>query len=90
MIVTPFLPTYEVTFTMYHVIPGFPVKKNDSNHRFGKGESDAAMTFFNKVVNSTIENRIAPTEILLRKGKRVIKYRQFGPISDIKKFKIAA
>jgi hypothetical protein len=89
-IIVPFLPTYEVTFTMYHVIPGMPVKKNDMTHNFSKGASAEAEAFFNKVVAKTMENKVAPTEVKLKRGRKVIKYKQFGPINDIRKYKIVA
>jgi len=87
-LIKPFLPTYEVTFTMYHVIPGFPVKKNDSKHNFEKGESEKAIEFYNKVVNTTMVNKLAPTEVKLRRGKKVIQSKQFGPIRQIKQYRI--
>jgi hypothetical protein len=89
-IIHPFLPSYEVTFTMYHVIPGAPVKRNDMTHNFAKGASTEAETFFNKVVSKTMENKMAPTEVKLKRGKKVIKYKQFGPINEIRKYKIVA
>ena len=89
-IITPFLSTYEVTFTMYHVIPGMPVRKQDSIHNFEKGAGQQAVDFYAKVVNKTLENKLAPSEIKLKKGKRVIQSKQFGPINEIKQFKIVA
>lgn len=89
-LIHPFLPTYEVTFTLYQVIPGAPIKKNDSRHNFEKGESKKAIEFYNKVVNTTMENRLAPTEVKLKRGRKVIQTKQFGPINDIKQYKVVA
>ena len=89
-VIKMFKPVYSVTFTMYHVIPGMPVQENVSLHSFERGASNEAEAFYNKVVSMTVENKIAPTEVKLKKGKKVIKSKQFGPIEDIKKFRIAA
>lgn len=89
-VVNSFKPIYRVTFTMYHVIPGVPVQENVTEHAFARGSSKEAIAFYNKVVHMTMQNKIAPTEVKLIKGKKVLQTKQFGPIEDIKKFKIAA
>lgn len=89
--VTSFKPSYSVIFTMYHVIPGFPVKRNSTKHDFGKGAYEEAKKFFDKVVHKTTEVRLAPVEVHLVKGKKkVVQKTQFGPIKELKKMKMSA
>jgi hypothetical protein len=90
MMVT-FKPSYSVVFTMYHVIPGIPVKRKSQLHKFGKGSIKEATEFYNKVVHKTMETRLAPAEIHLVRGrKKVVDRRQFGPVNELKQFKISA
>ena len=70
--VATFKPRYTVIFTMYHVIPGLPVKRNATRHEFGKGAYNEAKSFYEKVVSKTLEVKLAPTEIILLKGKKKI------------------
>jgi hypothetical protein len=84
-------PKYEVVFTSYQIIPGLPVNKNESKHAFGRGESREAKEFYGKVVTSDFTKNLAPAEVHLRRiylrGKTIEKA-QFGPVEDLKKFKI--
>lgn len=89
-VINSFKPVYRVTFTMYHVIPGMPVQENVTVHAFARGASKEAKDFYYKVVEMTMKNKIAPTVVMLKKGKKTVQTKQFGPIEDIKKFRIAA
>lgn len=86
--VVPFLPSYKVVFSMYQVIPGFPVNRSDSVHSFKKGNSQKAIKFYNDVVRSTESKKIVPSEVVLLKRKKVVATAQFGPINEIKKFNV--
>jgi len=90
-VVKSFQPKYEVICTTYHVIPGLPVNRNESKHAFGRGESKEAKEFYGKVISSDFTRNLAPAEVHLRKiylGKKTIEKTQFGPVDDLKKFKI--
>ena len=87
-VIKPFLPTYEVVCTNYHVIPGHPINGNHSKHKFEKGASEAARKFYVQVVNSELTKTMAPMEVQLKKGGRTIEKSEFGPVNDLKKFKI--
>ena len=86
--VIPFLPSYKVVFSMYQVIPGIPVNKQDSIHNFAKGTGKNAKAFYYDVVKSTREKKIIPSEVNLIRRRKVIASAKFGPIDDIKKFNI--
>jgi hypothetical protein len=86
-----FKPTYNVDVTMYHFIPGMPVKSERIRHSFRKGELVAAQEFFEKASEKTRSHNIAPVEINLVKGKRrVISSRQFGPVKALKQLRMSA
>lgn len=90
-IVTSMKPSYSVIFTMYHVIPGMPVKRNATKHEFGKGSYKEAKNFFDKVVHKTNEVRIAPVEVYLVKGrKKIVQKTYFGPVNELKKMRMSA
>lgn len=86
--VKPFLPTHRVVFSLYTVIPGLPVKRNETVHAFEKGTTKKAIKFYNDVIRSTTEKKIVPAEVRLYKRKKVVASRNFGPVNEIKKFKI--
>lgn len=89
--VTQFKPKYSVKVITYHVIPGLPVTKNAETHSFGKGEREAATRFYEQAVGKTKEIKLAPAEIHLVKGRRKVLAKQhFGPVEDLKVFKISA
>lgn len=88
--IKPFLPRYEVVCTTYQIIPGLPVSKNESRHPFEKGESKEAREFYGKVISSAFTRNMAPVEVYLKRGRFTIQKRQFGPVKDIKQFKIVA
>lgn len=84
-------PKYEVVCTTYQIIPGLPVNRNESKHKFGRGESTEAREFYGKVVSSDFTRNLAPAEIQLRRiylRGQTIERAQFGPVQDLKKFKI--
>ncbi|GAA4435058.1 hypothetical protein GCM10023188_26720 [Pontibacter saemangeumensis] len=84
-------PKYEVVFTTYQIIPGRPVSKNESKHSFGRGESREAKEFYGKVVSSDYTRNLAPAEVHLRRvylRNKTIERTQFGPVEDLRKFKI--
>ncbi|WP_026464164.1 hypothetical protein [Adhaeribacter aquaticus] len=89
-VIKPFLPTYEVVCTNYHVIPGHLVNKNQSSHTFGKGAFQEADAFYGKVINSDYTKFMAPVEVHLRRRGKIIKNTQYGPVEEVKKFKMAA
>jgi hypothetical protein len=89
-IIRPFLPTYEVTCTNYQLIPGFPVNKNQSNHRFEKGASAEAIAFYHRVVSADITKNMAPVEVHLKKRGRVIEKTHYGPVEELKKYKMVS
>ena len=65
-----------------------PVRKNDSIHAFEKGSSKKALKFYDDVINSAVERRIVPAEVRLIKRKKLIAKRNFGPVDELKKFRI--
>ena len=89
--VRSFKPSYSVVFTMYHVIPGAPVQRKAQRHDFEKGEFDKARTMYDKLVNKTSELKMAPAEVFLVKGKKkVVQRQQFGPVKELRQFKMSA
>lgn len=89
-VIKPFLPRYEVVCTTYQVIPGLPVSKNESRHPFEKGASKEAREFFGKVISSEFTRNMAPVEVHLKRGRFTVEKRQFGPVQELKQFKIVA
>jgi len=86
-----FRPSYKVDVTMYHFIPGMPVKANKTRHSFKKGEFEEAKLFFEQASAKTKDHNIAPVEINLVKGRRrVLTSRQFGPVNNLKQMKMSA
>lgn len=83
-IVVPFLPSYEVGFVMYGVVPGQPVTKNEKVYNFEKGATKEAEDFFHKMVESTNTYKIMPSEIYLKKRNRVVKTQLFGPVEEVR------
>ena len=84
-------PSYSVVFMMYHVIPGAPVQRKAQRHDFEKGEYEKARNMYDKLVNKTTELKMAPAEVFLVKGKKkVVDRRQFGPVKDLRQFKMSA
>ena len=89
--ITAFKPTYKVDITMYHFIPGMPVKANRTRHSFKKGEFEAAKLFFQNASEKTRDVNMAPVEIDLVRGKRkVISRRHFGPVKKLKQMRMSA
>jgi phage-related protein len=86
--VKPFLPTHKVSFSMYTVIPGLPVNKNETVHAFQKGTTKQALKFYEDVIRSTTEKKIVPAEVKLYKRRKIVAKKHFGPVEEIKKFKI--
>jgi hypothetical protein len=83
-----FKPAYNVDVTMYHFIPGMPVKANRTRHSFSKGAFEEAKLFFDQASEKTKEHNVAPVEIALVKGKRrVVTSRHFGPVKTLKQLK---
>ena len=89
-VITPFLPAYEVVCTTYQVIPGLPVNKNQTKHYFERGASKEAKDFYGKVITSDYTKNMAPVEVHLRMAGFTIKKTQYGPVEDLKQFKIVA
>jgi hypothetical protein len=86
-----FRAKYNVDVTLFHFIPGLPVKSNCTRHRFNKGEFKEAKLFFDKASSKTRDSNVAPVEINLVKGKRrVLISRHFGPIKTLKRMRISA
>ena len=84
-------PSYKVDVTMYHFIPGMPVKANKTRHTFKKGQIEEAKLFFEQVSSKTKDHNIAPVEINLVRGKRrVVTSRHFGPINNLKQMRMSA
>jgi hypothetical protein len=84
-------PSYKVDVTMYHFIPGMPVKAEKTRHSFKKGQLDEATMFFESASQKTKYHNIAPVEINLVKGRRrVMTSRQFGPVKALKQMKMSA
>ncbi|NJN25027.1 MAG: hypothetical protein HC819_03090 [Cyclobacteriaceae bacterium] len=89
--ITSLKPVYNVDVTLYHFIPGMPVKENRTRHSFGKGALDEAKSFFDKASQMTRDVNVAPVEISLIRGKkRVVYTRHFGPVKALKQMKISA
>lgn len=84
-------PSYNVDVTMYHFIPGMPVKANRTRHAFKKGEFEEAKSFFDKASEKTKDINIAPVEISLVKGRRrIVSSRYFGPVKALKQMRMSA
>ena len=84
-------PVYNVDVTMYHFIPGMPVKTNRTRHSFNKGAFEEAKSFFDRASEMTKDVNIAPVEISLVRGKRsVVTSRHFGPVNALKQMKMSA
>jgi len=84
-------PSYKVDVTMYHFIPGMPVKAEKTRHAFKKGEFNEAKLFFEQASEKTKNYNIAPVEINLVRGKRRVIYsRNFGPIKNLKQMRMSA
>ena len=89
--INSFKPSYNVDVTMYHFIPGMPVKENKTRHSFKKGEFEEAKLFFDKASAKTKDHNIAPVEINLVRGRRkVVTSRQFGPVQNLKQMRMSA
>ena len=89
-VIKPFLPKYEVICTNYQLVPGRPVNKNQMRHTFEKGASEEALQFFGKVIASDFTKTMAPVEVHLKKRGRVIQRVQFGPVEELKKYKMTS
>jgi len=87
--IKPFLPTYEVICTNYQIIPGQPVNKNQSQHAFEKGASQEANAFYAQVISSDLTKNMAPIEVHLKRRGKIIKKTEIGPVSELKKFRMA-
>ncbi|MES2734050.1 MAG: hypothetical protein V4714_20040 [Bacteroidota bacterium] len=85
-LIKPFLPSYEVIFTMYHVVPGQAVDRQESKFDFERGAMNEAKAFYNKVITSTDNHRIVPAEVQLKRRKKVVQTHYFGPVQEIQKF----
>jgi len=86
-----FEPRYHVDVTMFHFIPGMPVKAERTRHPFKKGGLAEAQIFFEKASEQTKSHNISPVEINLVRGKRrVISSRQFGPVKELKRMRMSA
>lgn len=88
--VVPFLPSYEVIFVMYGIVPGQPVTKNESVYNFEKGAHKEAEIFFNKMVDSTQSFKVMPSEIFMKKRNRIVKTQHFGPVPEVRSWNNAA
>lgn len=84
-LVKPFLPSYEVVFTMYQVVPGQAVNQEVSRFDFERGAVKEAQAFYHKVVHSTDSHRIVPAQVQLKRRKKVIQNHSFGPVQEIQK-----
>lgn len=87
--VVPFLPSYEVGFVMYAVVPGQPVTKNESVYDFEKGAAKEAEAFYHKMAESTNTYKMAPAEIYMKRRNKIIKNQSFGPVEEIRSWKVA-
>ena len=89
--INSFKPSYKVDVTMYHFIPGMPVKADKTSHSFKKGEFKEAKLFFDRASAKTKYHNIAPVEISLVRGKRrVVNSRHFGPVNNLKQMRMSA
>ena len=89
-VIKNFLPKYEVVCTNYQLIPGLPVNRNESRHTFEKGAAEEALAFYGKVISSEFTINMAPVEIQLKKRGRTIQTVQYGPVENIKLFKMSS
>jgi hypothetical protein len=86
-----FDPVYNVDVTMYHFIPGMPVKAERTRHAFKKGALEEATSFFERASEKTRDHNVAPVEINLVKGRRrVVTSRHFGPVKALKQMRMSA
>ncbi|KAA5543533.1 hypothetical protein [Adhaeribacter rhizoryzae] len=89
-VIKPFLPKYEVICTNYQLIPGLPVNKNQMRHTFEKGASQEALNFYGKVIASDFTKAMAPVEVSLKKGRRIIQKVQIGPVDELQRYKMVS
>lgn len=89
-VIVPFLPTYEVGFVMYGVVPGQPVSKKESVYNFEKGASKEADAFYQKMVASTTMYKVMPSEIYLKKRNKIVRNQHFGPVETVRTWNQAA
>ncbi|PWJ40028.1 hypothetical protein [Sediminitomix flava] len=81
-----FSPAYEVEFTLYIVIPGQSLKTDVKTYSFDKGDLQGAKEFFEKVVSSTAEIKLAPSEVTLKTKKgKLLDRKTFGPVDEVLK-----
>lgn len=78
-----FGPRYEVSFVMYQVIPGVPVKPAKKKFSFERGAKQEAEDFYAKVISSTEEHRVMPSEVQLKRNGKVVASKVFGPVGQI-------
>lgn len=88
--VVPFLPSYEVGFVMYGVVPGQPVTKNEKVYNFAKGATKEAEDFFHKMVESTTTYKVMPSEIYLKRRNKVVRTQAFGPVEEVRSWNSTA
>lgn len=81
--VTPFLPKYDVVFIMYSVVPGKPLDKFETVYNFEKGESEKANEFYQKMLVSTENFKMMPSEVVMKRKNKIVKTTQFGPVKEI-------
>jgi hypothetical protein len=81
--VTPFLPKYDVVFIMYSVVPGQPLSKYETVYNFEKGETDKAKQFYEKMILSTQDFKMMPSEVVMKTKNKIVKATQFGPVKEI-------
>ncbi len=86
-----FAPVYNVDVTMYHFVPGMPVKAQRTRHSFQKGALDEAQLFFDQASEKTKSHNVAPVEISLVRGRRrIVSSRHFGPVNALKQMRLSA
>ena len=89
--VNSFKPSYKVDVTVYHFIPGMPVKENKTRHSFKKGAFKEAKLFFDQASAKTKDHNIAPVEINLVRGRRkIVTSCHFGPVKNLKQMRMSA
>ncbi len=69
---------------MYHVVPGRPLEKQETIYNFEKGESHEAEDFYSRTIQSTMDFKVMPSEVHIKRRNKIIRSEIFGPVKELK------
>jgi hypothetical protein len=64
-------------------VPGLPVQKDCTIYNFDRGQYKEAKDFYSKTLESTQKFKVLPSEVVMRKRKKIVSSMQFGPINEM-------